>query len=126
MSGVGVNFMVNSRLVGSLFKSSTSQRDCASIISINEAILFDNHDAFNKDKSTTERHSEGATLSAEETQDRMDQFTYIMQEKVMLGEDHQHLDYSKFDEDETLDGHWQGRLVRMLKRSTLMMFSLNR
>lgn len=24
----------------------------------------------------------------------------------MSGEDHQHLDYSKIDEDETLDDHW--------------------
>ncbi|KAI8530736.1 hypothetical protein RHMOL_Rhmol11G0082800 [Rhododendron molle] len=37
-SGVGVTFMVNSRLVGSLFKSSKSQRDCASIISLYEAL----------------------------------------------------------------------------------------
>lgn len=39
-------------------------------------------------------------------QDRMDQFTHIMQQKFMSGEDHQHLDYSKIDEDETLDDHW--------------------
>lgn len=70
-------------------------------------IPSNNHDASNNDQSTTERHSEGATLSAEEMQDRMDQFTYIMQEKFMSGEDHQHLDYSKIDEDETLDDHWQ-------------------
>ncbi|KAF7144929.1 hypothetical protein RHSIM_Rhsim04G0176100 [Rhododendron simsii] len=70
-------------------------------------IPSDNHDASDCDQSTTERHSEGATLSAEEMQDRMDQFTYIMQEKFMSGEDHQHLDYSKIDEDETLDDHWQ-------------------
>ncbi|KAI8530737.1 hypothetical protein RHMOL_Rhmol11G0082800 [Rhododendron molle] len=32
--------MVNSRLVGSLFKSSKSQRDCASIISLYEAVSW--------------------------------------------------------------------------------------
>lgn len=45
-------------------------------------------------------------LSSEEMQDRMDQFMYIMQQKFLSGEDHQHLDYSKIDEDETLDDHW--------------------
>lgn len=37
----------------------------------------------------------------------MNQFTYIMQQKFLLGEDHEHLDYSKIDNDETLDDHWQ-------------------
>ncbi|KAL0372983.1 UNVERIFIED_CONTAM: hypothetical protein Scaly_0979900 [Sesamum calycinum] len=46
------------------------------------------------------------SLSSEEMQDRMDQFMYIMQQKFLSGEDHQHLDYSKIDEDETLDDHW--------------------
>lgn len=36
----------------------------------------------------------------------MEQFTYIMQQKFLAGEDHQHLDYSKIDQDETLDDHW--------------------
>lgn len=44
------------------------------------------------------------TLSTEEMQERLDQFSYIMQEKFLLGEDN--LDYSKIDEDETLDDHW--------------------
>ncbi|PRQ27773.1 hypothetical protein RchiOBHm_Chr6g0308851 [Rosa chinensis] len=39
----------------------------------------------------------------------MDQFTYIMHEKFLLGEDHEYLDYSKIDNDETLDDHWQQR-----------------
>uniref|UniRef100_A0A2P2MZD5 CCD97-like C-terminal domain-containing protein n=1 Tax=Rhizophora mucronata TaxID=61149 RepID=A0A2P2MZD5_RHIMU len=39
-------------------------------------------------------------------EDRMDQFTYIMHQKFLAGEDHQHLDYSKIDKDETLDDHW--------------------
>ncbi|CAJ1943211.1 unnamed protein product [Sphenostylis stenocarpa] len=47
------------------------------------------------------------TLSAEELEDRMNQFTYIMQQKFLLGEDQDHLDYSKIDNDETLDDHWQ-------------------
>ncbi|KAL8497902.1 hypothetical protein ACS0TY_021302 [Phlomoides rotata] len=45
-------------------------------------------------------------ISAEEMQDRMEQLVYIMQQKFLSGEDHQHLDYSKIDEDETLDDHW--------------------
>ncbi|XP_030533781.2 coiled-coil domain-containing protein 97 [Rhodamnia argentea] len=49
---------------------------------------------------------EGETLSAMEIQDQLDQFTYIMQQKFLSGEDHQHLDYSKIDEDESLDDHW--------------------
>lgn len=49
---------------------------------------------------------EGETLSAMEIQDQMDQFTYIMQQKFLSGEDHQHLDYSKIDEDVSLDDHW--------------------
>lgn len=50
---------------------------------------------------------EGAdSLSVEEMDDRMEQFTCIMQQKFLSGEDHQHLDYSKIDEDETLDDHW--------------------
>ncbi|KAL6571336.1 hypothetical protein OROHE_002979 [Orobanche hederae] len=49
---------------------------------------------------------EADSLSLEERQDRMDQFTYIMQQKFLAGEDHQHLDYSKIDGNETLDDHW--------------------
>ncbi|KAG6384373.1 hypothetical protein SASPL_155821 [Salvia splendens] len=46
------------------------------------------------------------SLSVEEMQDRMEQFMYVMQQKFLSGEDHQHLDYSKIDEDVTLDDHW--------------------
>lgn len=53
------------------------------------------------------RESQESTLSAEELEDRLNQFTYIMQQKFLLGEDHEHLDYSKIDNDETLDDHWQ-------------------
>ncbi|KAL6566125.1 hypothetical protein OROGR_001740 [Orobanche gracilis] len=49
---------------------------------------------------------EANSLSLEERQDQMDQFTYIMQQKFLAGEDHQHLDYSKIDDNETLDDHW--------------------
>ncbi|KAL8159302.1 hypothetical protein V2J09_000839 [Rumex salicifolius] len=45
-------------------------------------------------------------LSAAEMQDQLDQFTSIMQQKFLAGEDHDYLDYSKIDEDETLDDHW--------------------
>ncbi|TYK12071.1 coiled-coil domain-containing protein 97 [Cucumis melo var. makuwa] len=47
-----------------------------------------------------------ATLSEADMQDQMDQFTYIMHQKFLLGEDSEHLDYSKIDNDETLDDHW--------------------
>lgn len=50
--------------------------------------------------------TEAAEPSMEEMQDRMEQFMHIMQQKFLSGEDHQHLDYSKIDEDETLDDHW--------------------
>ncbi|KAI4327207.1 hypothetical protein L6164_019695 [Bauhinia variegata] len=53
------------------------------------------------------KDSEESTISAEELQDRLNQFTSIMQQKFLLGEDHEHLDYSKIDNDETLDDHWQ-------------------
>lgn len=49
---------------------------------------------------------EETTLSAAELQDQMDQFTYIMHEKFLFGKDHEHIDYSKIDNDETLDDHW--------------------
>lgn len=58
-------------------------------------------------QSTTAGCSERTALSAAELQDQMDQFTYIMHEKFLLGEDSEHLDYSKIDNDETLDDHWQ-------------------
>lgn len=50
--------------------------------------------------------TEKAAPSAEETADMMEQFTHIMQHKFLSGEDHQHFDYSKIDNDETLDDHW--------------------
>lgn len=52
------------------------------------------------------RENNESSLSAEELEDRLNQFTYIMQEKFLLGEDQEHLDYSKIDNDETLDDHW--------------------
>lgn len=54
--------------------------------------------------ASMEQHEEAP--SAEEMQDRMDQFTHIMHQKFLSGEDHEHLDYSKIDDDETLDDHW--------------------
>lgn len=50
--------------------------------------------------------AEAAEPSVEEMQDRMEQFMHIMQQKFLSGDDHQHLDYSKIDEDVTLDDHW--------------------
>nr|XP_043630975.1 coiled-coil domain-containing protein 97 [Erigeron canadensis] len=49
---------------------------------------------------------EATSLSAEEMQDRMDQFTHVMQQKFLAGEDDQHFNYSTIDEDVTLDDHW--------------------
>ncbi|OIT20806.1 PREDICTED: coiled-coil domain-containing protein 97 [Nicotiana attenuata] len=63
-----------------------------------------NLDASNDTPSETRRPAVMETLSTEEMQERMDQFAYIMQQKFLLGEDS--LDYSKIDEDETLDDHW--------------------
>lgn len=46
------------------------------------------------------------TISEEEMQDHMEQFTQIMQHKFLAGEDTEYLDYSKIDNDERLDDHW--------------------
>ena len=71
-------------------------------------VLPDHHDTTaNGAQSTTARQVERLLLSAAEMQDQMDQFTYIMQQKFLLGEDSEYLDYSKIDNDETLDDHWQ-------------------
>ena len=67
-------------------------------------MLLDPPDDDSGAASATEQHEEAP--SAEEMQDRMDQFTYIMQQKFLSGKDHEHLDYSKIDDDETLDDHW--------------------
>lgn len=39
-------------------------------------------------------------------QDQLDQFTLIMQQKFLAGEDSAHLDYTMIDNDERLDDHW--------------------
>uniref|UniRef100_A0A803LUB7 CCD97-like C-terminal domain-containing protein n=1 Tax=Chenopodium quinoa TaxID=63459 RepID=A0A803LUB7_CHEQI len=49
---------------------------------------------------------ERPVLSPAEMQEQLDQFTYIMQQKFLSGQDHEHVNYSKIDEDETLDDHW--------------------
>ncbi|EPS67169.1 hypothetical protein M569_07605, partial [Genlisea aurea] len=49
---------------------------------------------------------EGLLLSSVEMEEQLNQFTHIMHQKFLSGEDHQHLDYSKIDGDETLDDHW--------------------
>ena len=46
------------------------------------------------------------TLSSEEMQDQLEQFTYMMQQKFLSGEDTEHMDYSQIDNDEMLDDHW--------------------
>ncbi|XP_031482242.1 uncharacterized protein LOC116252244 isoform X2 [Nymphaea colorata] len=61
-------------------------------------------EACNSSASAGEEHLE-EEISAVEMQDRMDQFTRIMQQKLLSGED-THLDYTKIDDDVTLDDHW--------------------
>ena len=39
-------------------------------------------------------------------QDQLEQFTYVMQQKFLSGEDTEHMDYSRIDNDEMLDDHW--------------------
>ncbi|EXC26762.1 hypothetical protein L484_023378 [Morus notabilis] len=68
---------------------------------------LDHHSASSGPQSATAVRSERPLLSDAEMQDQMDQFTYIMQQKFLLGEDSEYLDYSKIDNDETLDDHWQ-------------------
>ncbi|KAJ4888601.1 Uncharacterized protein Rs2_28349 [Raphanus sativus] len=53
-----------------------------------------------------EENKQGSVLPVEEMQEMMDQFTSIMQQKFLSGEDHEHLDYTKIDNDENLDDHW--------------------
>jgi len=65
------------------------------------------HDVTDNGTSDPARGRQDPTLSSEELEDRMNQFTYIMQQKFLLGEDHEHVDYTKIDNDETLDDHWQ-------------------
>lgn len=36
----------------------------------------------------------------------MDQFILIMQQKFLLGEDYEYLDYIKIDNDENFDDYW--------------------
>ncbi|XP_072976906.1 uncharacterized protein [Typha angustifolia] len=54
----------------------------------------------------TEAFKQKQILSAEEMQDQLEQFTHIMQQKFLAGEDTGHLDYSQIDNDERLDDHW--------------------
>ncbi|KAK9667936.1 hypothetical protein RND81_13G021900 [Saponaria officinalis] len=56
--------------------------------------------------STSSRQVERPTLSPTEMQEQLDQFTYIMQQKFLSGQDKEHFNYSKIDEDQTLDDHW--------------------
>lgn len=66
-------------------------------------ISSDHQDTTSGAQSTVDR----TVLSDAEMQEQMDQFTHIMQQKFLLGEDSEYLDYSKIDNDETLDDHWQ-------------------
>jgi hypothetical protein len=46
------------------------------------------------------------TLSSEEMQDQLEQFTLMMQERFLSGQDTEDMDYSQIDNDEMLDDHW--------------------
>ncbi|CAN4099735.1 unnamed protein product [Withania somnifera] len=81
------------------------QDECERDIPANRQEVHSNNlDASNDMPSEMRRPVVLETLTTEEMQERLDQFAYIMQEKFLLGEDS--LDYSKIDEDETLDDHW--------------------
>ncbi|CAM8880630.1 unnamed protein product [Rhodiola kirilowii] len=60
------------------------------------------------DQAATEtaHPTEKEVPSAEELLERMEQFTILMQEKFLAGDDKEHVDYAMIDEDETLDDHW--------------------
>ncbi|KAJ3672531.1 hypothetical protein LUZ60_007252 [Juncus effusus] len=45
-------------------------------------------------------------ISEEELQEQMEQFTVVMQQKFLAGEDKEYLDYEKIDGDERLDDYW--------------------
>ncbi|XP_024011006.1 coiled-coil domain-containing protein 97 isoform X2 [Eutrema salsugineum] len=60
----------------------------------------------NGSSNNREQNDRATFLPPEEMQDLMDQFISIMHQKFLSGEDHQHLDYTKIDNDETLDDHW--------------------
>lgn len=67
---------------------------------------MDHDGPVNGSQSSDMESNQKATLSAVEMQDQMDQFTHIMHQKFLSGEDRDYLDYSKIDDDETLDDHW--------------------
>lgn len=56
--------------------------------------------------TNTVQPAEKEVPTAEELQERMEQFTIVMQEKFLVGDDTAHVDYAKIDEDESLDDHW--------------------
>ncbi|KAH9624675.1 hypothetical protein KSS87_014240 [Heliosperma pusillum] len=64
------------------------------------------NEANNGVPSTSVGNVERPTLSLTEMQEQLDQFTYIMQQKFLSGQDREHFSYSKIDEDQTLDDHW--------------------
>ena len=68
--------------------------------------MQDQNGAITGDASTSSGHAERPMLSPAEMQEQLDQFTYIMQQKFLSGQDREHINYSKIDEDETLDDHW--------------------
>lgn len=45
-------------------------------------------------------------VSAVELRDQLEQFTHIMHQKFLAGEDSEYLDYSSIDNNERLDDHW--------------------
>ena len=74
-----------------------------SIVVQNPLLHFSSFDYFQAGRA---ENKQGTGLPPEEMQEMMDQFTSIMQQKFLSGEDHEHLDYTKIDNDENLDDHW--------------------
>lgn len=83
-------------------------RDCtkANVASSSEVLQCKSKATSGGQPNTPTPAEDQSLLCAGEMQDQLDQFTSIMQQKFMAGEDHEYQDYSKIDEDETLDDHW--------------------
>ncbi|KAK8964858.1 hypothetical protein KSP40_PGU007012 [Platanthera guangdongensis] len=68
------------------------------------------------DGSTVNGHARAESrrnsLSTDEMQDQLDQFTVMMQQKFLAGEDAERLDYHLIDNDEGLDDHWSKEASR--------------
>ncbi|KAG9155810.1 hypothetical protein Leryth_004065 [Lithospermum erythrorhizon] len=69
-----------------------------------EASSHDN-DAENDNQTATEQ-PKGRGVGRPRNADHARSFTFVMHQKFLSGEDHEHMDYTEIDENETLDDHW--------------------